>query len=147
MVKKAEVFIGRTYWAKVSGRVVPVRIDSEARGKGWNATNTVSGRTVRILTAARLRGAYKTHTPTQPETLRNARTVHVTGLEGELGTLDGLSVRVRCDRSTGRVYWMEDWTKCHELEDRGIFRSVHHGADTFGHIDFYLKSIEEKHAV
>ena len=66
-MKKAEVFIGRTYWAKVSGCVVPVRIDSEARGKGWNATNTRTGRTVRILTAARLRGVYVTPDTVGPE--------------------------------------------------------------------------------
>lgn len=55
-MRKNEVEIGGTYHAKVSGRVVVVRIDRESPYGGWEATNTATGRAVRIRTAARLRG-------------------------------------------------------------------------------------------
>jgi len=53
-MKKNEVKIGGEYVAKVSGDKVIVKIDSESRFGGWNATNTYTGRSVRIKTAARL---------------------------------------------------------------------------------------------
>ena len=51
---KRDVKIGGEYRATVSGRRVRVRIDREAGVKGWIATNLLTGREVRILTAARL---------------------------------------------------------------------------------------------
>ena len=54
-MKKAEVKVGGTYLAKVSGAVVPVRIQSEHPRHGWVGVNTVTRREVRIKTAARLR--------------------------------------------------------------------------------------------
>lgn len=54
-MKKNEISIGGTYIAKVSSKLVPVRIDRESPYGGWMATNTVTGREVRIRTAARLR--------------------------------------------------------------------------------------------
>ena len=56
-MKKADVKVGGTYAAKVSGKVVPVRIDAENPRGGWDATNTVTGKKVRIKSAQRLRGA------------------------------------------------------------------------------------------
>ena len=53
---KSQVQVGGVYAAKISGTVVPVRLDSEApNGKGWQATNLTTNRTVRIRTAAKLR--------------------------------------------------------------------------------------------
>lgn len=54
-MRKADVKIGATYMAKVSGRVVPVRINEESRYGGWVATNLATQHAVRIKTAARLR--------------------------------------------------------------------------------------------
>ncbi len=54
-MKKAEVKLGRRYIVKVSGRLVPVRIDSESVYGGWNGTNTSTRRGIKIKTAARLR--------------------------------------------------------------------------------------------
>ncbi len=54
-MKKANVRIGGTYTAKVGGSVTTVRITSESQYGGWNGQNTVTGREVRIKTAARLR--------------------------------------------------------------------------------------------
>lgn len=55
-MKKREIQLGGVYTAKVSGRLVRVRIDSESVHGGWNATNLATGRAVRIRSAARLRG-------------------------------------------------------------------------------------------
>jgi len=56
VMKKAEVEVGGRYTAKVSGKVVPVRIDAEhSSGDGWIGTNMETGREVRIKTARRLR--------------------------------------------------------------------------------------------
>ncbi|MFQ5495864.1 MAG: hypothetical protein ACE5EX_10840, partial [Phycisphaerae bacterium] len=58
-MKKNEVKVGGFYTAKVSDRLVTVRIDS-AHGKGgWNATNTRTGKRIRIKSAQRLRGPAK----------------------------------------------------------------------------------------
>ena len=53
-MKKKDVQIGKAYRAKVSGKVVPVRILRECPYGGWDAVNTATGRDVRIRTAARL---------------------------------------------------------------------------------------------
>ena len=55
-MKKDEVKIGETYTAKVSDKVVPVRIDKENPRGGWDATNLVTNKQVRIKSAQRLRG-------------------------------------------------------------------------------------------
>jgi hypothetical protein len=54
-MKKNEVVIGGRYLAKVSGRVVPVRITGESRYGGWEAVNAETHRAVRIRGAQRLR--------------------------------------------------------------------------------------------
>ena len=54
-MKKADVKIGERYIAKVSGFLVPVRIDSESLYGGWNATNMKTRRRIRIKSAQRLR--------------------------------------------------------------------------------------------
>lgn len=52
---KAEVKIGAHYVAKVSGALVPVRIDGACPSGGWWATSRASGRQIRIRGAQRLR--------------------------------------------------------------------------------------------
>jgi len=56
-MKKDQVFIGRTYLAKVSGQLAQVRIDRENPHGGWDATNLATRRKVRIKCAQRLRRA------------------------------------------------------------------------------------------
>lgn len=56
MLKK-QVQVGGTYEAKVSGRLVVVRIDRESRFGGWEGTNLVTRKPVRVKSAARLRRA------------------------------------------------------------------------------------------
>lgn len=69
---KTEVSIGKTYLAKVSGKLCRVRLDRErnfpatglaygSRRKaigGWFATNLETGREIVIRTAAKLRGEF-----------------------------------------------------------------------------------------
>ena len=59
-MKKSEVKIGRVYTAKVTNKLVQVRIDAESRYGGWEATNLTTGKKVRIKSAQRLRGESKT---------------------------------------------------------------------------------------
>jgi hypothetical protein len=54
-MRKHEVELGRVYAAKVSGRIVPVRIDAISPYGGWKATNLETGRTIHVRSAARLR--------------------------------------------------------------------------------------------
>jgi len=58
-MKKSDVKIGRVYVAKVSDRLTEVRIDSVHSKTGWNATNTRTGKRIRIKSARRLRGPAK----------------------------------------------------------------------------------------
>ncbi|MCC6579525.1 MAG: winged helix-turn-helix domain-containing protein [Phycisphaeraceae bacterium] len=54
-MKKSDIQIGHTYTAKVSDKVVPVRIEGEHPRGGWIAINFATGKTVRIKSAQRLR--------------------------------------------------------------------------------------------
>jgi vancomycin resistance protein YoaR len=54
-MKKDEIKVGGTYLAKVSDKVVPVRIDAENVHGGWDATNLRTRKKVRIKSAQRLR--------------------------------------------------------------------------------------------
>lgn len=58
-VKKADVKVGGVYTAKVSGRIVSVRLQSESPYGGWNAINLQTQRGIRIKSAARLRAPAK----------------------------------------------------------------------------------------
>ena len=58
-MKQSEVKIGSTYMAKVSNRVVPVRIDSKHSRQGWNVTNTATGKRIHVKSAQRLRRPVK----------------------------------------------------------------------------------------
>jgi hypothetical protein len=55
-MKKSEVKIGGVYTAKVTNKLVQVRIDAESRYGGWEATNLTTGKKVRIKSPTRLRG-------------------------------------------------------------------------------------------
>ncbi len=55
-MRREEIEIGKVYTAKVTDKVVPVRIDAENRHGGWDATNLATGKKVRIKSAQRLRG-------------------------------------------------------------------------------------------
>ena len=52
-MKKAEVEVGKVYIAKVSGRLVRVRIDSIHHVKGWMVTNLATNRVIHCVSATR----------------------------------------------------------------------------------------------
>jgi vancomycin resistance protein YoaR len=54
-MKKNEVKIGGVYTAKVTNKLVQVRIDAESRYGGWDVVNLATGKKVRIKSPARLR--------------------------------------------------------------------------------------------
>jgi hypothetical protein len=58
-MKKDQIQIGGLYTAKVSDKVVTVRIDSVNSHGGWNATNTATGKRIRVKSAQRLRAEAK----------------------------------------------------------------------------------------
>ena len=58
-MKKNQVKVGGMYTAKVSDKLVTVRIDSTHSAGGWHATNTATGKRIRVRSAQRLRGAVK----------------------------------------------------------------------------------------
>ena len=51
-MKKKDVQVGRTYVVKVSGVLRPVKLERESDFGGWDGRNTVTGRSVRIRSAA-----------------------------------------------------------------------------------------------
>jgi predicted SpoU family rRNA methylase len=55
-MQKSEVKIGGTYAAKVTNRIVHVRIDAVSRYGGWEAVNLETNKKIRIKSAQRLRG-------------------------------------------------------------------------------------------
>lgn len=55
-MKKNEVKVGGLYVAKVSDKLVTVRIESSNTKGGWNATNTTTGKRIHIKSAQRLHG-------------------------------------------------------------------------------------------
>jgi hypothetical protein len=58
-MKKVEISIGGLYVAKISERLVIVKIKDESSYGGWDAVNTATGRVVRIRSAAKLRREFK----------------------------------------------------------------------------------------
>ena len=55
VMKKANVEVGKVYEAKVSGKVVQVRLTGESHFGGWDGVNVETNRKVRIKSAQRLR--------------------------------------------------------------------------------------------
>lgn len=80
-MKAAQVRIGATYLAKVSNKVVKVRITGDNTYGGWNAVNLETGREVRIRGAQRLRSEVA---PPAPE-----------GRTNDVSAWRGLEVRVK----------------------------------------------------
>ena len=57
-MKKNNVKLGSVYAVKVSGSVVPVRLDRENPHGGWDGTNVKTKKQVRIKSPQRLRGLW-----------------------------------------------------------------------------------------
>jgi hypothetical protein len=57
-MKKNNVKLGAVYAVKVSGSVVPVRLDRESPHGGWLGVNMTTRKEVRVKSAQRLRGLW-----------------------------------------------------------------------------------------
>jgi len=79
-MKKNEVEVGGVYSAKVSGNIVPVRIDRENPRGGWDATNLKTKKSVRVKSAQRLRGKAATW-PGKKVSSEDAKAVHTADQE------------------------------------------------------------------
>jgi len=66
-MKKSDVKLGGTYLAKVTDKVVSVRLDAENPHGGWDGTNLATGKKVRIKSAQRLRGPAKSKKTAQKD--------------------------------------------------------------------------------
>jgi hypothetical protein len=64
-MKKHEVKVGGQYIAKVSGKLVQVRITGTSGHGGWDAVNEATGKKVRIKSAQRLRGEARAKAPSK----------------------------------------------------------------------------------
>ena len=85
-MKKDEVKVGQAYAVKVSGNIVPVRLDEEHPQGGWTGTNLKTGKQVRIKSARRLRGpAGKAagEVPTAPQGARVAKKAEAEGKDAK----------------------------------------------------------------
>lgn len=60
-MKKDQIRLGGVYLAKVTDKVVPVRLDAENPHGGWDGTNLVTNKKVRIKSAQHLRGPAPDH--------------------------------------------------------------------------------------
>ena len=66
-MKKNEVKIGGVHVAKVSDKLVDVRIENENRQGGWDATNLTTKKKVRIKSAQRLRAPARAAGTSKPK--------------------------------------------------------------------------------
>jgi hypothetical protein len=66
-MRKADIQIGKFYIAKVSGKLVPVKITDPSPHGGWMALNLSTKRDIRIKSAARLRQEYAPAPPRRPD--------------------------------------------------------------------------------
>ena len=62
-MKKSEVTIGGIYTAKITNKLVQVRIDAASRYGGWDGTNLSTNKKVRIKSPAKLRAAVGNASP------------------------------------------------------------------------------------
>ena len=92
-MKKNEVKIGGIYIAKVTNRLVQVRIEAESRYGGWDGLNLLTRKKIRVRSAAKLRsavggntaatGAKKGQSPKKPKAVPDADTVPTVATTGE----------------------------------------------------------------
>ncbi|HUT91257.1 MAG TPA: winged helix-turn-helix domain-containing protein [Thermoguttaceae bacterium] len=81
-MKKDEVQVGKVYTAKVTDKLVPVRIDAQSRHGGFDATNLATGKKVRIKSPQRLRAEVKAD-GAKPAEVADAADAVGTAVDGE----------------------------------------------------------------
>jgi len=103
-MKKAQVKVGGVYAAKVSGKVVQVRLDAENPRGGWDATNLTTKKKVRIKSAQRLRGPWPKKGATGDASAKAAAKDATRANVGGEGTTTG-------DAKVARKAKVEAWRK------------------------------------
>jgi hypothetical protein len=102
-MKRDEVKIGGVYTAKVTDKLVPVRIDAESRHGGWDATNMATGKKVRIKSPQRLRAEVNAD-GAKPAEVADAADAVGTAVDGEhlkaIAAADQENARLQDDRET-----------------------------------------------
>lgn len=73
---KRDISVGHYYITKVSNKITAVRIDSESRFGGWNATNMNTNRAVRITSGRRLQREVSVHDVANYQSSKAKRVVH-----------------------------------------------------------------------
>jgi hypothetical protein len=106
-MKKNEVKVGGTYLAKVTDKVVSVRLDAEHPRGGWQATNLTTKKQIRIKSAQRLRGPAKPAAKTTTIDAGGGIMVDVAERTSESTTPDPakLTVHVAHDRKDDKWFW------------------------------------------
>ncbi len=104
-MKKNEVKVGGFYTAKVSDKLVTVRIDSTHSKGGWNATNTATGKPIRIKSARRLRGAAKKTTKAETREVAKAALANdeKTEAAGKAATKKAKSKKAKGEQKSKRI--------------------------------------------
>ncbi len=135
-MKKSDVKIGGVYTAKVTNRLVPVRIEAESRYGGWDATNLNTNKKVRIKSAQRLRdesespkrmgrrskAAAADTAETQPaaETVKPAKAKRAKG-EQKPKRVSGLDAAARVLKETGQPMSAKEMVEA--AEEKGYWKS------------------------
>jgi len=94
-MKKSDVKVGGVYAAKVTNKVVPVRIDAENPHGGWDATNRATGKKVRIKSAQRLRGPWQKQFRDQMRAVHKADQENARLAEDRSKSPDGMTASER----------------------------------------------------
>ena len=122
---KSEVKIGGVYTAKVTNKLVQVRIDAESRYGGWDATNLATNKKVRIKSAQRLRGkatggdtaatgAKKGRSTRKPKVATDVDTVPTVATTGETDAKPEVTPGACPNCGATEVDEDGDCAKCHE---------------------------------
>ena len=141
-----EVGLGGIYAARVSDKVVPVRLEAESEGGGWQATNMRTGKTVRIKSARRLRfpwpteGANEDKAEAKPKKAVKNATRANTGRQGKTSGLgaaakvleeagEPLSCKAIVERAFEKGYWRSEGKTPHATVYSAILREMQKKGD------------------
>jgi hypothetical protein len=121
-MKKSEVKIGGVYTAKVTNKIVQVRIEAESRYGGWDATNLETGKKVRIQSAARLRGEAST-TAAEPSAIEKPKRGTAKNSAGETKSkrMSGLDAAAKVLEESGQPMTVKEMVEA--AEAKGYWKS------------------------
>jgi hypothetical protein len=114
-MKKSEVKIGGVYIAKVTNKLVQVRIDAVSKYGGWTATNLLTSKTIRVRSATRLRSEVGNDAPHKKTKSTQCNKPVTTAIPSEKPAEDPKPVSPACANcGSTEVDDDGDCAKCHE---------------------------------